>query len=148
MSLMLTSDIAYPIAVGTVGVYTLLTFASVKVGRARKAAGVQYPACYAENSVAERDAKANKFNCAQRAHANTIENLPVFLLTLIHSSVYHPKYAAAAGALWIAGRYAYIIGYCSGDPEGRRRGFFGYAGGLPLLFFSMYKAVSSLPFLQ
>ncbi|GAA5999325.1 MAPEG family protein [Rhodotorula paludigena] len=144
----LPADYAYVAAVGTVGVYSLLTFATIKVSNARKAANVAYPAPYAENAVADRDVKAKIFNCAQRAHANTLENLPLFLLTLFHSGLYRPRFAAAAGAIWIAGRIAYIAGYSTGNPAKRQRGVFAYLGFLPLFFFSSYKAISSLPIVQ
>ncbi|GAA5871634.1 hypothetical protein JCM8547_007103 [Rhodosporidiobolus lusitaniae] len=145
LSQLLTSDFAYPLAVGTLGVYGVLIFAGSKVSSARNAAKVDYPAAYADNALAERDAKAKAFNCAQRAHANTLENLPIFLLTLFHSALYHPKLAAAGGSLWIVGRLFYIQGYSTGSPKARGRGHFAYLSFLPMLFFSGYKAVTSLP---
>ncbi|GAA6001167.1 hypothetical protein JCM10207_007441 [Rhodosporidiobolus poonsookiae] len=147
MSLLLAAnpDLAYPLLVGTVGVYSVLVYAGAKVSGARKAAGVAYPAPYADNALAEKDDAARKFNCAQRAHMNTLENLPVFLLTLFHSSLFHPKAAAGAGALYLAGRFAYIAGYTTGDPKKRSNGFFGYLGLLPLFGFSVFKAFQTLP---
>ncbi|GAA6060976.1 hypothetical protein JCM10212_006558 [Sporobolomyces blumeae] len=145
---LIPNDYSYVVAVGTVGIYSLLTFQSINVSKARKAANVQYPAPYADQSVAERDQKAKVFNCTQRSHQNTLENLPIFLLTLFHSGLYHPRLAAAAGMIWIAGRVGYTIGYSSGEPSKRSTGFFGYIGYLPLFFFSSYKAISSLPVFQ
>ncbi|TNY19866.1 membrane-associated proteins in eicosanoid and glutathione metabolism [Rhodotorula diobovata] len=148
LSAVLPADYPYVVAVGTVGVYSVLQYASINVSKARKAAGVKYPAPYAENAVAERDAKARIFNCAQRAHNNTLENLPIFLLALFHTGLYHPRYAAVGGAVWLAGRFAYIAGYSSGDPAKRQRGMFQYLGLLPLFLFSSYKAIASLPCFQ
>ncbi|GAA5906177.1 hypothetical protein JCM8208_000654 [Rhodotorula glutinis] len=148
LSAVLPADYAYVVAVGTVGVYSVLQYATIKVSAARKAAGIKYPAPYAENAVAERDLKAKIFNCAQRAHSNTLENLPLFLLSLFHTGLYHPRYAAVGGAVWLAGRFAYIAGYSSGDPAKRQRGLFQYFGLLPMFLFSSYKAIASLPFLQ
>ncbi|GAA5890222.1 hypothetical protein JCM6882_008759 [Rhodosporidiobolus microsporus] len=145
LALALTPDHAYPLAVATAGVYSLLIFAGGKVSAARKAADVKYPAAYAANDLAEKDAAANRFNCAQRAHANTLENLPIFLLSLFHSSIYHPKYAAGAGLIWIVGRFFYVAGYSTGNPKKRGNGHFAYLGQLPLLGFSFYKAIASLP---
>ncbi|BGO97878.1 microsomal glutathione S-transferase 3 [Rhodotorula toruloides] len=141
----LPADFAYVTAVGTVGVYGLLQFATIKVSKARKAAQVAYPAPYAENAVAERDIKAKIFNCTQRAHANTLENLPIFLISLFHTGLYHPVAAAVGGLVWILGRFAYVQGYASGDPKARMRGSFQYLGLIPLFLFSSYKAISSLP---
>ncbi|GAA5822031.1 hypothetical protein JCM3770_002256 [Rhodotorula araucariae] len=148
LTAVLPTDYPYVVAVGTLGVYAVLQYATVGVSRARKAANVPYPAPYAENAVADKDRNARIFNCAQRAHANTLENLPIFLLSLFHTGLYHPRYAAVAGAIWIAGRLAYIRGYSSGDPAKRQRGAFQYLGLVPLFLYSSYKAISALPFLQ
>ncbi|BGP38156.1 hypothetical protein JCM10449v2_002083 [Rhodotorula kratochvilovae] len=148
LSAVLPTDYPYVVAVGTLGVYSLLQYAGINVSRARKAANVAYPAPYAENSVAERDHKAKIFNCAQRAHANTLENLPIFLLSLFHTGLYHPRYAAVGGLVWIAGRFAYVAGYTSGDPSKRQRGAFQYLAAIPLFLFSCYKAVAELPLLK
>ncbi|GAA5856979.1 hypothetical protein JCM5353_000942 [Sporobolomyces roseus] len=145
---LIPADYAYVVCVGTLGVTSLLTFQSITVSKARKLAQVDYPAPYADNADAKRDIKAKRFNCAQRAHANTLENLPIALLTLFHSGLYHPRFAAAGGLIWLAGRVAYTIGYSSGEPSKRQAGVFGYIGFLPMLLFSSYKAVTSLPFLH
>ncbi|POY74396.1 microsomal glutathione S-transferase [Rhodotorula taiwanensis] len=144
----IVGDYAYVTAVGTLGVYGLHVFATMRVSAARKAANIKYPAMLADNSEAERDSKANKFNCAQRAHYNTLENLPVFLITLFHSGLYYPRFAAVAGLVWVLGRFAYIDGYASGDPAKRQRGVFQYLGLLPMFGISVWKAVTSMPAVQ
>lgn len=59
-----------------------------------------------------------------RAHANTIEWLPVFLPSLWLFAIYwDPTWAAAFGALWLVGRIAYFVGYLSA-PLRRYPGFF------------------------
>ena len=93
------------------------------------------------------------FNCIQRAHQNTLENLPQFfflltmgecdnlttdLLNLLIPSHFAgglsmPKLSAAAGWVWIAGRVVYALGYSTGDPQKRVRGAFGYLGLFTLL---------------
>ncbi len=63
----------------------------------------------ADKATAEANPAANKFNCAQRAHANMLENLPTFLFGLIYSGLYHPKVASSLGALWIVGELCMCI---------------------------------------
>ncbi|GAA5989110.1 hypothetical protein JCM10908_001162 [Rhodotorula pacifica] len=144
----LPADYAYVAAVGTLGVYSLHIYATTRVSAARKAANVKYPAMFADNAVAERDAKAKIFNCTQRAHYNTLENLPVFLTALFHSGLYYPRFAAAAGLVYIIGRLAYIAGYSSGEPSKRQLGAFQYLGLLPMFGISVWKSLASLPITQ
>ncbi|KAI1436063.1 membrane-associated proteins in eicosanoid and glutathione metabolism [Xylaria sp. CBS 124048] len=80
-------------------------------GGARKASGLQYPIPYATQEQAEKDPKALKFNRAQRAHGNFIENVTPFLATLLIAGLRHPVGAIYAGAAWIAGRFAYAYAY-------------------------------------
>ncbi|BGP14062.1 hypothetical protein JCM10213_002357 [Rhodosporidiobolus nylandii] len=141
-------DFSYVLAVAAAGVPSLLMFATHKVSKARKAAKIAYPAAYADNALAERDLKAKQFNCAQRSHQNTLENLPLFLTSLLYTGLHHPKYAAAAGAIWVVGRFAYVIGYSSGEPKKRYAVAIQYIGQLPLLLFSIYKSVAVLPCFQ
>ena len=63
------------------------------------------------------------FNCYQRAHQNYLEHIPHFLVLLLLSSLYMPKYAAALGALWLVGRTVYALGYYTGNPKNRLYGF-------------------------
>lgn len=47
-----------------------------------------------------------------RAHSNTLEFLPIFLVSLWLFAIYWGDLAAAAiGAIWIAGRIVYFQGY-------------------------------------
>lgn len=116
---------------------------SVLVSGARKAAGIKYPALYASNELAEKDVKANKFNCTQRAHGNMLEELPWFLFALLFTGLEHPKFAAGAGIFWIVGRVIYTLGYISGDPKKRGPGsLVHHIGSLGLLGGSLYSAYS------
>lgn len=61
----------------------LLTGQVITVVKAREACGLQYPAAYASEEQIKKDPSGlmHKFNCVQRAHANTLEHLPVFFFT-------------------------------------------------------------------
>lgn len=105
----------------------------------------RFLAAYASNEEAKRDPAANAFNCAQRAHGNYLEQLPNFLILLGVSGIRYPVYAAVAGAVWLAGRVAYTVGYSTGDPSKRQRGVFAYLGLFSLLGMSLvstYKVVT------
>lgn len=50
-----------------------------------------------------------QFNCAQRAHQNTLESVPFILASTAFLGLFHPK-AATAGALsWVFGRIFYTV---------------------------------------
>ncbi|WVQ80393.1 hypothetical protein IAT38_002498 [Cryptococcus sp. DSM 104549] len=111
---------AFPIVgIPLAAVFALTSYQSMSVMSARKAAGVKYPNCYASAAEAEADPKKMKFNCAQRAHANTLENLPQTLALFGFLSLYHPKVASAALLVWCYARLAYTQGYATGDPSKR-----------------------------
>merc|ERR1712098_825104 len=86
------------------------------VGAARKKYGVKYPDMYSKDSEI--------FNCIQRAHQNTLENIPTFLFLLSTAGLSHPYISAVAGWIWIAGRVAYGLDPAL-DPAKRMQGAFG-----------------------
>jgi glutathione S-transferase len=86
-----------------------------KVGAMRKKYNIQYPIMYSD--------KHPEFNCAQRVHQNTLENMPFLLTNMIVAGLSKPVWAGTLGALWIVGRVIYSIGYYSGDPPKRMPGF-------------------------
>ncbi|KAJ7093956.1 hypothetical protein B0H15DRAFT_947285 [Mycena belliarum] len=98
----------------------LLMWQSITVvGGARKRSGVAYPRAYAEKAEMEANPAAVLFNCAQRAHQNTLENLPiVYVMTLI-TALQRPMLAASVLGVWVAGRVAYTVGYVTGDAKKR-----------------------------
>jgi glutathione S-transferase len=89
------------------------------VGKYRKLAKVNYPNAYAPE--ARTDNEAHLFNCAQRAHANFIENQPSMLGALILGGFGFPKTAAAMGGAWTLCRYLYMAGYNKGGEGGKGR---------------------------
>ncbi|OXC81754.1 glutathione S-transferase [Cryptococcus neoformans] len=124
-------------------VFILNTWQQVLVSKARKESGVKYPTLYAPEAEAAADAKKMKFNCCQRAHANTLENIPYVLALFGFLSVFHPKIASAAMLTWIIGRVKYTAGYASGDPEKRINAVYviSYIGLFTLVFGTLGVAV-------
>jgi uncharacterized membrane protein YecN with MAPEG domain len=85
----------------------------VAVGRARGRSGIAAPAMTGDPML-ERTA---------RVQTNTLEWLPVFLVSLWLFAIYWNEWIAAAlGVVWIAGRILYAVGYVS-DPAKRGPGF-------------------------
>jgi glutathione S-transferase len=86
----MNSDYAYP--VGTVLLSTLfLQYLAFKVSSFRKLAKQDYPAMYSTKEECAKDKNHLLFNCAQRAHQNTLENYPSFLVLMTISSIQNPK---------------------------------------------------------
>lgn len=108
-----------------VGSAFVLVWKAIQVGRARKKYNIPYPTMYSPDNV--------QFNCIQRAHQNTLENYPQFLMLLLLGGLEWPQLSAISGVVYLAGRIAYAQGYYTGDPRNRVRGGFGYVGLLTLL---------------
>ncbi|KIY95910.1 glutathione S-transferase [Monoraphidium neglectum] len=111
-------------------------YMATKVVKARKKYEVKYPALYADKDNCPNEANRTAFNCVQRGHQNSLENLPTFLGLLTIAGLKHPLTASAFGAAYLLGRIAYFEGYSSGDPTKRVNvgtligyiGLFGLAG--------------------
>lgn len=72
------------------------------VGRQRSRSGIQAPAMSGDAAL-ER---------AVRTHMNTLEQFGIFLPTLLVAAAYAgDAISASLGAIWIAGRVIYAIGY-------------------------------------
>ena len=102
----------------------------------RKAAKVPYPNAYASHDQAKESQDAYKFNCAQRAHGNLIENMPQTMAYMLFGGLEYPTPAAALGLGWIIFRTGYAFGYIrdqrGNDGKGRMlgSGFWLMQGGL------------------
>ena len=57
------------------------------------------------------------FNCAQRAHANFVENYTAMLGCLLVGGLAYPKTSAALGAAWCWFRVVYALGYTRADQQ-------------------------------
>lgn len=102
-----------------VGIVTLLAvlvyfWMATQISRTRRKVGI-FPPAMTGDPLLERTI---------RAHANTLEWLPIFLPSLWLAAVYWSDLVAAIlGAIWIVGRIVYFIGYRI-DPSKRAPGFF------------------------
>eukprot|EP00282_Hemiselmis_andersenii_P012007 CAMPEP_0114126432 /NCGR_PEP_ID=MMETSP0043_2-20121206/9829_1 /TAXON_ID=464988 /ORGANISM="Hemiselmis andersenii, Strain CCMP644" /LENGTH=183 /DNA_ID=CAMNT_0001219421 /DNA_START=67 /DNA_END=618 /DNA_ORIENTATION=+ len=91
------------------------------VGPARRKYGVNLPTMYAV-SLKEGD-DAYKFNCCQRAHHNTLETLPLFLISSFLGGIKHPLLCVCCGLLWCYSRVVWAKGYATGVPKSRYSAF-------------------------
>ncbi|HEV2531335.1 MAPEG family protein [Phenylobacterium sp.] len=101
--------------VALVTLLALLTYfwMGLNVGRARGKSGIAAPATTGDPTL-ER---------AFRAHYNTLEWLPLFLVSMWLFALYwNDRVAAAVGVVWIVGRILYATGYVA-DPAKRSTGF-------------------------
>ncbi len=107
-------EIYYPVAIVTL-LCSLAVFAmALAVAGTHKKTGILAPAMTGDPRL-ER---------AVRAHANTLEWIPVFLPSMWLFAIYwSPAWAALLGIVWLIGRIAYFAGYLSAPPK-RYPGFF------------------------
>ncbi|KAF5323449.1 hypothetical protein D9611_005715 [Ephemerocybe angulata] len=105
----------------------LLAGQSQVVSAKRKAAKIQYPQMYATPAQEKESREALIFNCAQRAHQNTLENIPAVYVTTIVSGLKYPVFSAAVCAGFVVSRIFYTRGYISGDPKKRVNAAYGLA---------------------
>lgn len=113
--------------VAIVTLLALLTYfwMSLQVGRARAKSGISAPAMTGD-PVLERTI---------RAHYNTLEWLPLFLVPMWLFSMYWSDLVAAVlGIVWILGRIVYQVGYVA-DPKKREAGFLIQALAVAVLLF-------------
>jgi len=62
-----------------------------------------------------------KYNCAQRAHQNTLEILPSMIVCTLATGLKYPFIAAGLGGAFVLGKILYTIRYSSGDPNQRNK---------------------------
>ena len=113
--------------VAIVTLLALLTYfwMGLQVGRARGKSGIQAPAMTGD-PILERTI---------RAHYNTLEWLPLFLVPMWLFAIYwNDLIAAGVGLVWIAGRIVYQLGYVA-DPSKRELGFLIQALAVAVLLF-------------
>lgn len=88
----------------------------------RKPAQVPYPNHYATAEQAKSNQNAHKYNCAQRAHGNLLENMPQTIVSMLFAGLFYPTAAPILGVAWTAFRVVYAYGYIwSTKPQGKGR---------------------------
>ncbi|KAJ6134426.1 hypothetical protein N7523_000748 [Penicillium sp. IBT 18751x] len=105
------------------GVIPVLGFVHGMItGSFRKEAKVPYPHSYASIEQCKENAKAEQFNCAQRAHSNFLENAPQTMLFTLVAGLKYPQLATGIAGLWVVFRSLFLYGYVySGKPQGKGR---------------------------
>ncbi|KAI5998295.1 hypothetical protein EDD15DRAFT_315810 [Pisolithus albus] len=108
----------------------------------RERAGIKHPQLYAEKAEVSVSREAFKFNCAQRAHQSTLEQMPSIIVTTLISALRYPNVAAIACGAWTVSRVLYTFGYTSEAPEKRNTygGLLGLLSFMTLLLSSTYTA--------
>jgi len=132
------------VAASLFSIIPVLQYQTSLVVRARKRAGVHYPQMYAEKVEQEASMDARIFNCTQRAHQNTLENVPTIVLGTLISAIHYPIYAAVGCGIWSFSRIVFTRGYSSGDPRKRRNGSFGSIAAQSLMALLAGKVVFDL----
>lgn len=112
--------------------YCLSFWQGFMVGKMRTKYKVDYPAMYSDTEPVFNCYQVEIFNvncfpasnavCLQRAHQNTLERIPLFLILLLTAGLFNAKVTAAFGFLWLLARVIYAVGYYSGIPKNRIAG--------------------------
>ncbi|KAI0089303.1 membrane-associated proteins in eicosanoid and glutathione metabolism [Irpex rosettiformis] len=118
LTIVVPKGYSYVIA-AVVSTFWLTFYQTVNVGVRRKHAKIQYPQAYAEKAEAEASKEAKIFNCAQRAHHNTLEVLPQIYVGTLLVGLKYPIFAATICSFWTFSRVFYTLGYTSGDVNKR-----------------------------
>jgi glutathione S-transferase len=136
MPLEIASEFGYVVA--AVGAcFVPLVYGAVRVARARKAHGVEYPDLYAPPG----HEKKKQFDCVQRGHQNTLENYAPVIAMGTASGLAYPRASAILLCVWAVGRVEYIRGYATGDPAKRRLGgLVSHLADVPLFFMTFFAA--------
>lgn len=108
----------------------VLMWQAFKLAKARKQYQVPYPILY-ENK------HPSIFNCIQRAHQNSLEWNPSFLIFLLISGITSPILSTISGMVYNIGRIYYALGYYQGNPH---KGLWGLYGLFILCFLCMHTA--------
>jgi glutathione S-transferase len=101
----------------------LATSLAFLAGSMRKAARVPYPNFYPSAAENKENKEAYKYTCAQRSHANYMENMSQFMVSSLVAGLTYPQVTALLGAGWLVSRVLYAYGYIYGKKDkGMSRG--------------------------
>ncbi|PMD40759.1 membrane-associated proteins in eicosanoid and glutathione metabolism [Hyaloscypha variabilis F] len=138
----ITIDPAYGwVILAAASTFFLNSYHSINTGNYRKIAKCPYPAAYAPAERTDED--AHRFNCAQRAHANFIENQPSAVAALLLAGLQFPISSALMGAGWTVSRYMYMVGYSQGG-EGGKGGIYFWVFQAGLAALATYNGVAMI----
>uniref|UniRef100_A0A8C5MII0 Glutathione S-transferase 3, mitochondrial n=1 Tax=Leptobrachium leishanense TaxID=445787 RepID=A0A8C5MII0_9ANUR len=132
---LLPQDFAYVILTFLYSNFVIM-YLAINVGKARKKYNVKYPQMYSD--------KENVFNCIQRAHQNTLEVYPGWLIFQLIAGLAYPISASVLGVIWVTSRLSYAWGYYTGDPQKRMKGSYGYIGLFGVILLSLTAALQLL----
>ncbi|KIY70690.1 hypothetical protein CYLTODRAFT_451458 [Cylindrobasidium torrendii FP15055 ss-10] len=121
MPFILPDGIEY-VGLALISTQLVLLFQEITVGHWRKISKIKYPQLYAEKAEMEANPDAVTFNCAQRAHANTLENVPIILVGTLVTAMKYPIFAAVTCGLWSFSKFRYTRGYLKGADKRNSRG--------------------------
>ncbi|KAG8931956.1 hypothetical protein FRC02_001836 [Tulasnella sp. 418] len=93
------------VALATASFFWLTQWQGLNVSKYRKLAKIPYPQAYADKAQQEASKEALQFNCAQRAHQNTLETLPIVMATTLFTGIKYPIFAASTALAW---SFAYV----------------------------------------
>src|SRR5205085_4135986 len=91
---------------------------AVIVIRERGKARIPLPNCYATREEMKANPAAYTFNCAQRAHANFLENAPQTMVSMLVAGIAYPTLTAVLGLGWLFSACSIWLDTCT---VGRRR---------------------------
>ncbi|KAI0796353.1 hypothetical protein BC629DRAFT_289787 [Irpex lacteus] len=132
LSIVVPKGYSYVVA-AVVSTFWLTFFQTGNVEITRKRAKIEYPQAYAERAEAAASKDAQIFNCAQRAHQNTLEVLPQVYVSTLLVGLRYPILAASMCGFWTISRVFYTLGYSTGDAK-KRTGIISVAGNLSTTF--------------
>jgi glutathione S-transferase len=126
----------YFVAFVTMMALILYYLQGIKVGIARSTYNIQAP----------KTTGNEQFERIFRAHYNTLEQLPLFLIPLwLFAMTVSAQWAGWLGILWILGRIGFVLGYYKSAEK--RHGFgsgLSYSVGTILILGSFYGIISGL----
>lgn len=126
ITLAIPDNYGYSVIVALGLIPILATVQGAVVTTLRKPAKVQYPNAYATAEQVKSSPEAYKFNCAQRAHGNLLENMPQTIALLLFNGLIYPRATPVLGLAWILFRSIYAYGYItSSKPNGMGRTYGG-----------------------